>query len=108
MIAIEKAKDLSFKKLWMETDCLLVVKAFSNTCLVPWTIRSRWLRCIAHTRSIEFLITRVYREVNFCADLLANLGLYIGRFCWFQLVHFVIVQYYLLNKVGTPRLRLCS
>lgn len=30
IIAIEKAKELNWLKLWLETDCTLVVKDFSN------------------------------------------------------------------------------
>ncbi|XP_058783119.1 uncharacterized protein LOC131657775 [Vicia villosa] len=73
--AMEKMKEMGFQKVWLESDCLLVIKAFSDISLVPWKIRSRWLGCLEHTRSIEFMITHAYREANFCADLLANLGL---------------------------------
>ncbi|XP_058783929.1 uncharacterized protein LOC131658677 [Vicia villosa] len=45
ILAMERAKHCQWKKLWIETDCLLVVKAFSNVLLVPWRIKSRWLTC---------------------------------------------------------------
>ncbi|XP_058751102.1 uncharacterized protein LOC131624142 [Vicia villosa] len=107
-IAIEKIKDLGFQKVWLESDCLLVVKAFSDTSLVPWKIRSRWLGCLEYTRSIEFMISHAYREANFCADLLANLGLSLRNYHWFSFLHSVLVRKYLLDKEDTHRLRLCS
>ncbi|XP_058753898.1 uncharacterized protein LOC131627088 [Vicia villosa] len=100
MVALEKAKDLGYDKLWMETDCKTVVQAFSNFYIVPWKIRSRWLWCIEYTRSIEFMISHAFREVNFCADFLANLGLSLGSFYWFPFVHSVLVKDYLLDKEG--------
>lgn len=41
MIAIEKAVFNGWRKLWIETNCMLVVKAFFDPALVPWGIRSR-------------------------------------------------------------------
>ncbi|XP_058751480.1 uncharacterized protein LOC131624540 [Vicia villosa] len=35
IIAIEKACELGWRKIWIEIDCSLVVKAFSNAHLVP-------------------------------------------------------------------------
>lgn len=35
ILTIEKAKVLGRKKLWLETDCILVVKAFYDSNLVP-------------------------------------------------------------------------
>ncbi|CAI8586374.1 unnamed protein product [Vicia faba] len=41
-IAIKKAKELGWKKLWIKADCLLVVNSFSNPNLVPWILKARW------------------------------------------------------------------
>ncbi|XP_058746803.1 uncharacterized protein LOC131619755 [Vicia villosa] len=108
IVAIVKAGILGYEKLWMESDCKLFVKAFSDLNIVPWKIRSHWLRCIVYTRTIDFMISHVFREANFCVDFVANLGLSICRFAWFSFVHSVLVKDYLLYKEGTPRLRLCS
>ncbi|XP_058758938.1 17.9 kDa class II heat shock protein-like [Vicia villosa] len=35
VLAIEKARHLNWTKLWLETDCALLVKAFSDSSLVP-------------------------------------------------------------------------
>ncbi|XP_058742585.1 uncharacterized protein LOC131615070 [Vicia villosa] len=45
IIAIEKAILENWSRLWIETDCKLVVKAFANVHLVPWVLKSRWLTC---------------------------------------------------------------
>ncbi|XP_058769687.1 uncharacterized protein LOC131643477 [Vicia villosa] len=45
IIAVEKVKQLNWSKLWIETNCMLVVKAFANVHLVSWTLKSRWLTC---------------------------------------------------------------
>ncbi|XP_058733822.1 uncharacterized protein LOC131605491 [Vicia villosa] len=75
IIAIEKAKQMQWSKLWLETNCILVVKAFSNPNLVSWKIKSRWLTCWAYTLIIEFRISHIFREVIFYADFLDNIGL---------------------------------
>ncbi|XP_058746815.1 uncharacterized protein LOC131619766 [Vicia villosa] len=106
IIAIEKAVSLGWRKIWIETDCLLVVKAFSDTTLVPWKIRSRWHHCHDLLQSLDFMISHIYREANFCADYLANIGHSNRFFCWFNFVHPLIVKDYLLDMDGTPRLRL--
>ncbi|XP_058776262.1 uncharacterized protein LOC131650572 [Vicia villosa] len=108
ILAIEKAKELNWNKLWIETDCMLLVKAFSNPQLVPWIIKSRWLTCWAYTLNMEFMITHICRGANFCADVLANIGLTNRSHSWFNFVHNDIISDYLLDKVGTPRFRICS
>ncbi|XP_058755287.1 uncharacterized protein LOC131628464 [Vicia villosa] len=75
VLAIEKARHLNWTELWLETDCALLVKAFSDSSLVPWKIKSRWLTCWAYTLSIDFRIIHIFREANFCTDVLANIGL---------------------------------
>lgn len=45
MVAIEKAREFHWKKFWIKTDCMLIVKAFFNSNLVPWNIKPRWLNC---------------------------------------------------------------
>ncbi|XP_058781014.1 uncharacterized protein LOC131655124 [Vicia villosa] len=108
IIAIEKAKEMLWSKLWIETDSLIVVNAFSNPSLVPWTIKTRWLNCWKHTLEIDFRISHIFREANFCADILASIGLKSKSSSWFNYVHKDIFKDYLLDKAGTPRPRLCS
>ncbi|XP_058756625.1 uncharacterized protein LOC131629842 [Vicia villosa] len=106
MVAIEKAQDCGWQKLWLESDCIIVVNAFSNSNLVPWIIKSRWLKRRSYTLSIDFMITHIYREANFCVDILASLGLKLRNFCWFSHIVPDIRRDFLLDKDGTPRLRL--
>lgn len=108
IIAMERTKILGWRKIWMESDCILVVKAFSDFFLVLWKLRSRWLNCVAYTRNIDFMIYHVYREPNFCADFLASIGFSLRCSSWFSFVHSVIVKDYLLDKEGTPKLRICN
>ncbi|XP_058766974.1 uncharacterized protein LOC131640606 [Vicia villosa] len=87
IMAIEKAMSLGISKLWIESDCILVVNAFKNHSLVPWKIKSRWLVC--------------------CADFLAGIGLRNKVTTWFNYIHEDIKKDYLLDKQGIPRIRLC-
>lgn len=107
MVAIEKAMEFHWKKLWIETDFMLVVKSFSNSNFVPWNIKSRWLNYWLFTLSIDFIITYIQRR-QFCVDFLANLGLKTKNLTWFSNVHRDTIRYYLLDKDGTPRIRLYS
>jgi len=50
MIAIEVAFDKGWRKLWLETDSMIVMLAFSSSFLVPWSIRNRWANCLFKTR----------------------------------------------------------
>lgn len=65
IITIEKAKEFNWKKFLLETDCLLVVKAFSSTNIVPWKIKSHWLSCQTYTISIDFMMSHIYRKPTF-------------------------------------------
>lgn len=53
IIAIEKVVLYGWKKIWIETDCVLVTKALSDLALVPWCIRSCWLLCHAYSQSMN-------------------------------------------------------
>jgi hypothetical protein len=74
-LAYEIAYENHWLNIWLETDSVLVVKAFSNLSLIPWSLRNRWMNCILMTRSMNFFVSHVYREGNVCVDVLANLGL---------------------------------
>lgn len=107
IIALEKAMDKNWKKIWLEMDSSLVVQSFSNINLVPWRLKSRWLNIISFTNSIDFMVTHIFREGNACAYSLSNIGLnYISLSLGF--VHRKIAKIYLLDKFDTPRLRLFS
>lgn len=86
-IWMEKAMELQIKKFRLESDCSIVVNAFYNHALVPWNLRSRWLVCWAYMMNVDFRITHIFRETNFCADILARIGLDCNSIIWFQHVH---------------------
>ncbi|GAU51353.1 hypothetical protein TSUD_413010 [Trifolium subterraneum] len=54
MNTIELANSKHWSNLWLETDSVLVVKAFTNPGLIPWNLSNRWLNCIALT-SVPYL-----------------------------------------------------
>lgn len=80
MFALEMANSKGWNCFWLETDSKLVELVFSNTSLVPWSLRNRWLNCFTLTHSMNFLVTHIFREGNFCADSLANIGLSLSLF----------------------------
>lgn len=73
MLTFELHVDRQWKYLWPESDFIMVVNAFSNLSLVHWRIIIRWLKCLAITYFISFMISHVFREGNGTADSLANI-----------------------------------
>jgi hypothetical protein len=45
--AIELAHQNQWLNLWLETDSILVVKAFKSHSLIPWPLRIWWINCQA-------------------------------------------------------------
>ncbi|GAU15839.1 hypothetical protein TSUD_236550, partial [Trifolium subterraneum] len=87
MLAIEIAASKNWVYLWLESDSRLVVLAFSKPSMVPWRIRNRWMNALLLTKSMRFMATHIYREGNHCADKLANIGLTVQTFTWWDDVH---------------------
>ncbi|XP_058783182.1 uncharacterized protein LOC131657844 [Vicia villosa] len=108
IMAIENARDNGWNKLWLETDCIFVVKAFSKVDMVPWHLKARWSFCCAYTLQIDFVVSHTFREANFCADLLANIGYNTKKFTWFDSLRHDLSKDFLLDKQGFPRFRLCT
>lgn len=106
LFSLEKANERHWNHIWIESDSSLVVQDFSNHCLVPWRLKVIWMNCIPFTQNIDFMVSHIYREGSACADNLANSGLTLNSFTWFNFVHTKTEKYYLLDKRGTPRLRL--
>ncbi|MCH84036.1 ribonuclease H protein, partial [Trifolium medium] len=53
--AIEIAAQRNWLNLWIETDSSLVVLAFKNSSLIPWSLRNRWPNCQVKLRSMNFM-----------------------------------------------------
>jgi ribonuclease HI len=103
--AIELAYQNHWDYLWLESDYVLVIKAFNNHSLVPWNLRNRWNNCMLKLRNMNFLATHVYREGNHCADTLANLGLHLNELTvWFE-IPLCIRGHYAQNRLGLPSFR---
>lgn len=84
IIAIESAYRKGWHQIWLECDSTLVIAAFSSPAMVPWSLRNMWLHALYLSRKISFLSSHVFREGNTCADLLANHGIGISGFCWWD------------------------
>jgi ribonuclease HI len=107
MRAIELAFDRGWHSLWIECDSKLATMAFNYYHMVPCHIRNRWDNCLDKTLSMNFLITHVYREGNHCAIKLANLGLSLQNFVWWNELPRVIRKDFARDRLGLPCFRFC-
>jgi ribonuclease HI len=73
MFAIEKAESLLLN-VWIESDSLLLVRAFNGTANVPWQIRNRCNNCMHMAIELNVVCTHIPREGNKVADALAKNG----------------------------------
>jgi len=105
MFAIEMAHQRGWRYIWLETDFMLVTLAFKPKSIVPWSLRNRWENCIHLTTSMSFFVTHVYREGNHCADQLANIGLSLNTFFWWNHIPHQITEAFARNKLGLPYFR---
>jgi len=74
MLATKKEKEMSFPRLWMETDSIAVVTAFYKDTYIPWKMRIRWHNCLIFCRQIGCTCTHILRKGNRVADALAKNG----------------------------------
>jgi len=98
--AINLAVENNWRSIWLETDSHRTVLAFKNPNMVPWSLRNKWLNCSKYVRSMNFLITHIYREGNSCADNMANVGLALSSFVWFPSLPDCIRHNYGRNRLG--------
>jgi ribonuclease HI len=87
MFTIEIAASNNWSFIWLESDSMLVVKAFTSPYMVPWKIKNRWLNALHMTKSMHFMVTHIFREQNTCADKLTSIGLSVRNFIWWNEVH---------------------
>jgi hypothetical protein len=75
--------------------------AFKSSVLVPWELSNRWSNCLRITRSINFVVSHIYRECNQCADGLANIDLSLNSFTiWNELPQQISsFSYFVDNKL---------
>ncbi|KAH1215929.1 hypothetical protein GmHk_13G036971 [Glycine max] len=56
-------------KLWIECDSKLVVEAYKNANMVPWSIRNRWKNCLLLSKSVLFYWLHLLWEKHLCGQL---------------------------------------
>jgi ribonuclease HI len=105
MNAIEIAASKNWNNLWLETDSTLVVLAFKSSSLVPWVLSNRWHNCLLLTQSMNFIVSHIFREGNFCADGLANIGLFLDRLTFWNELPLVIKDNFDADRLGKPFFR---
>jgi len=108
MRAIEMAHLKHWSNLWLETDSKLVVLAFSNESIVPWSLRNRWYNCKKLMLNMNILISHIYREENQCADSLANIGLSSQGLFLGESVPSVLSSHFGRDKLGMPSFQFVS
>lgn len=86
-------------------DTYLVVQAFSNHKLVPRRLKAWWFSCTSYSNSIDFMVSHIYMTGNDCANSLVILGFNRRDITWSSVVYCSIFRYYLLDKLGTPKLK---
>jgi len=64
MRAIEVAHQKNWLNFWLESDSMLVVRAFSNDSIVPWCVSNRWFNCKKLLMDMNFVVSHIYREGN--------------------------------------------
>jgi ribonuclease HI len=107
MLAIEIANSKGWTQLWLESDSMLVVHAFSSSKIVPWVLRNRWENCLLLISNMNFYVSHIYREGNHCADKLANLGLSLNVFSWWNHVPPLLLDDFGKNRFGMSYYRFC-
>ncbi|GAU42668.1 hypothetical protein TSUD_398740 [Trifolium subterraneum] len=70
--------------------------------IVPWQIKNRWMNCLALSRQMQFIISPVYREGNYCADKLASLGITLNAYTWWSSPPLCIRDDLTRNRLGLP------
>jgi len=57
------------------------------------------------TKSMNFIVSHIYREGNVCTDALANIGLNLNGFMWWHDAPNSIRQEVVKNMLGMPNFR---
>jgi len=65
---------MNWKQIWLESDSMLVVKAFNQNSPVLWCLKNRWLNCKVFSSSIVCFCSHMHREGNVVVDALARNG----------------------------------
>lgn len=105
ILAMELAITNGWNNFWLECDSQLVVSAFKSSAGVPWTLANRSNNCIAHTQSMNFIVTHIFREGNICVDRLTAHGLHIQGFMWWDIIPSFVREDFFRNRFSLPSYR---
>lgn len=92
MEVIQVAWVRRWTQMWLETDSLLVLSYSHSPNLITWRLRSRWLKCLCHTRQLSFHVSHIFREGNGVADKLACCALHEGSVWLLSLSSFTLIN----------------
>ncbi|KAK3207110.1 hypothetical protein Dsin_021156 [Dipteronia sinensis] len=93
------AFDRGWKWLWLETNCMAVISYFSNPNYSPsWQLHNLWLHSKHLINQMHFVITYTFREGNMVADILANEGLKVSDYVWWDNLPSCIVKQFHLDS----------
>lgn len=90
MLAIKFAHEKNLHNVWLETDSTTVVKPFNPLYSVPWLIRNKWINCINLVSQWNFIVSHTFREMNSCADALAN-----AELTWTDTTHYTCIPLFI-------------
>jgi ribonuclease HI len=109
MRAIELAHQYKLKNIWLESDSLLVVSAFSNRFVqVSSNLRNRWKNTLILLNDMNCIVTHIHREGNTVADLLASHGLHLTSISHWSVAPDFLKDSLAKNHLGVPNFRFCS
>lgn len=96
--AIEIANSKNWQSLWLKVGADGYSLYFLSAS--TWQIRNRWLNCMIKIWSMNFMVTHIYREGNSCADKLANIGVSLSSFTWWNEPPTQILAEIFCNRLG--------
>ena len=88
--AIDFAVLYNWTSIWLESDSTYVVYLLTNRFRkVPWSLKSRWIRCLQTIDSINFRVSHIFREGNRVADDLSKFAVnHEAPSWWFDILDF--------------------
>jgi hypothetical protein len=99
-LGIKSCDSKDWSNLWLETDSTLVVQAFNDTSLVPWRLWNRWFNCFILIKSVNIIVSPIYREGNTCPEDLANIGLSLDMFTfWYDMPDIIRIGLFQIDRV---------
>jgi len=81
---------------------MLLLLAFKNPLMIPWFLRNRWLNCMEVKKRMNSMVSHIYKEGNVCADPLANIGLDLVGFFWWEDAPSNLRQEVVKDMLGMP------